>query len=182
MIVNEIGSGAFSIKANVHDDNRGSFFELYNKSLFLNHGLDIDFKQDNISFSKLRNTIRGLHYQKPPFEQSKFLFLVSGSILDIFIDIRINSKDFGKCFTFKLDRLGDSLFIPKGFIHGFCTLEDNTILGYKVDQFYNSEHETGVIWNDSSLNISWPFTDMPVISEKDSKLFTWDQFLKNLDV
>jgi dTDP-4-dehydrorhamnose 3,5-epimerase len=180
MIIKEICSEVYSIKPSIHEDNRGSFFELYNKFNFTNLGFDINFLQDNISFSREKNTIRGLHYQKPPHEQSKFIYLISGSIIDIFIDIRKESINFGKCYNIKLNNLGDGLFLPKGFLHGFCTLENNTIIGYKVDEVYEVESEIGLKWNDSQLNIQWPFITSPIISDKDSNLLSWDEFIEQL--
>lgn len=182
MIIKELGSGALSIKPKINKDDRGSFFELYNKESFSKFNLNLDFKQDNISFSKFKNTIRGLHCQKYPYEQSKFVYLIAGSMLDFFIDIRKDSKSFGKCYSLKLSDYGDGVFIPSGFLHGFCTLEDNTIIGYKVDEFYHSENEIGLIWNDPVVDIQWPFNYPPILSEKDSKLFTWDNFKKEIGI
>ncbi|MFL2823841.1 MAG: dTDP-4-dehydrorhamnose 3,5-epimerase [Alphaproteobacteria bacterium] len=180
MIIKKLGSGALSIKPKINKDDRGSFFELYNKESFLKSGLDLNFNQDNMSFSKLKNTIRGLHCQKYPYEQSKFVYLIAGSIIDFFIDIRKDSKNFGKSYSLKLSNYGDGVFIPSGFLHGYCTLEDNTIIGYKVDEFYNSKNEIGLIWNDPVVDVQWPFDNPPIVSEKDSNLFTWDYFKKEM--
>lgn len=180
MIIKEICTDVYSIKPSLHDDNRGSFFELYNKFNFTNLGFDNNFLQDNISFSKKKDTVRGFHYQKPPHEQSKFIFLICGSIIDIFIDIRKESKNFGNCYNIKLNNLGDGLFLPKGFLHGFCTLEDNTIIGYKVDEIYDTDSEIGLNWSDPQVNVKWPFENLPIISDKDSNLLNWDEFTKQL--
>ena len=180
MIMNEICNGVFSIKSNLHIDDRGTFFELYNKSIFSKSGLTNNFIQDNISYSKYRNTVRGLHYQKPPYEQSKFIFVISGAIFDFFIDIRKESNEFGRCYSVELNSLGDTLYIPKGFLHGFCTLEDNTIIGYKVDEVYKADHEIGLTWNDPHIDLKLPFDKSPIISNKDSHLLCWDDFIKEL--
>ena len=105
---------------------------------------------------------------------------INDNTIDFFIDIRKDSKNFGKCYFLKLSNYGDGVYIPSGFLHGFCTLEDNTKIGYKVDEFYNSKNEVGLIWNDPIVDIQWPFDYPPIISEKDSKLFTWDYFLKEM--
>jgi len=128
MIIKEICTDVYSIKPSLHDDNRGSFFELYNKFNFTNLGFDNNFLQDNVSFSKKKDTVRGFHYQKPPHEQSKFIFLISGSIIDIFIDIRKESKNFGNCYSIKLNNLGDGLFLPKGFDFIDFSLYDRDII------------------------------------------------------
>ena len=179
-MIDEIFPDVLLIKSNLHNDKRGYFFELYNKKSFVDIGINNNFIQDNISFSRSKNTLRGLHAQVSPYEQSKLIFLLAGSILDVFIDIRKESKTFGKYFSINLTNLGDCLFIPKGFLHGFCTLEENTVVGYKVDEYYKAESETGIVWNDQDLNIEWPFSSMPIVSEKDSRLSKWSDFKKNL--
>ena len=181
MIIDEIGLGVLLIRPKNHNDNRGSFMELYNLKRFNENGINCNFIQDNISFSKSKNTLRGLHFQKSPYQQSKFISLISGSILDIFIDIRKESKNFGKCYKKELTKVGDSLFIPKGFLHGFCTLEDNTLVSYKVDEVYSLDHELGLNWYDPYFNIKLPFKDPPIISYKDSNLLNWTDFIRELD-
>ena len=177
MIVEKYLDDVILIKQNLHEDKRGYFFESFNKTLLSEINTSSDFIQDNVSFSKEKNTIRGLHYQMKPYEQSKLLCLMAGSIIDVFIDARINSKNFGKSYSVHLKKMGEAIFIPKGFLHGFCTLEKNTLVGYKVDEYYNKESETGVIWNDNSLNINWPLLGKkPVLSEKDKILDSWDNF------
>lgn len=176
MNLTKINEDVFFIKSNVFNDSRGSFFELYNKDFFHNYGINNNFIQDNVSFSKNKNTIRGLHCQNGKTSQSKFLFLISGSILDVFVDIKKDSPSFGEVFTLSLNELGDCLYIPKGYLHGFCTLESNTIIGYKVDNYYCKKDELGVIWDDTDLNIPWPFDEEPIISEKDSSLHSWNDF------
>ncbi len=177
MKIDYLTDDVLKICFDVYEDQRGSFFELFNNKRFISSKLKTNFVQDNISFSKKKNTIRGLHYQMKPYEQSKLLCLMAGSIIDVFIDARINSKNFGKSYSVHLKKMGEAIFIPKGFLHGFCTLEKNTLVGYKVDEYYNKESETGVIWNDNSLNINWPLLGKkPVLSEKDKILDSWDNF------
>jgi len=182
MIVKTIMNDVLVIKNDVFKDSRGYFFELYNQKVFTKNGIKNNFIQDNLSFSKKRNTIRGLHYQKPPFEQSKLISLVSGSIQDVFIDIRLNSKNFGKHGSAILDQPGDSIYIPQGYLHGFCTLTEDTIIKYKVDNFYNPESESGVLWNDKDLLVDWNIlNENPILSEKDSNLLSWANFIKDLE-
>ena len=152
-------------------DLRGSFSELYNKSDLLNNGVSDDFVQDNHSFSKFKGTLRGLHYQESPFEQSKLLRVMKGSIMDVVVDIRLNSPTFGyhECIELVSDNY-ELLYIDKGFAHGFITLEKNTEVFYKVSNFYNSKSEKTIYWLDDYLNINWKkkFNQIK-ISEKDKQ-------------
>lgn len=171
----EIFPDIFLIENTKFRDNRGSFQESYNRKTFSNLGINNDFIQDNISISNKEGTIRGLHFQKGKSAQSKLIYVTSGKILDIFVDIRENSKTFGEHSSIELSEKSGCLFIPKGFAHGFCTLEDNTSVLYKVDNFYDKESDSGVIWNDASLNISWPIFSNYYISDKDKKLTPFNQ-------
>ena len=158
--------GLLIIKPDVFTDERGSFFEPYNKQLFATHGLDMEFVQDNQSVS-YKGVIRGLHLQSPPFAQGKLVRVVCGSALDVAVDIRKNSPTFGQYVSVKLDAKENNLFwIPEGFAHGFIALEDNTIFQYKVTNYYNKDSEMSIRWNDPILNISWGM-DNPIVSEKD---------------
>lgn len=178
----EITEDVFLVHSKSHDDNRGFFIESYNKNNFQKLGINNKFIQDNISFSKTKNTIRGLHYQKKPFDQSKFVFVIKGSILDVFVDVRPDSKSFGTYYSVTLDNPEKGLFLPKGFLHGFCTLEDNTIVGYKVDQIYKKENEIGVFWNDKDLKINWNIDNKtPIVSKKDSNLLKWKEFINEIN-
>lgn len=183
MILEKIMDDVFLIKNNVFSDSRGHFIELFNKEVFKEIGVNDKFIQDNLSLSKKKGTIRGLHYQKPPFEQSKYVSLLNGSIEDVFIDVRPDSKNFGKYNSVILDKPGDSIYIPKGYLHGFCTLQDDTIVEYKVDNFYNKDSEIGVLWNDKSLLIDWKLSNInPILSHKDSNLMSWSQFIKDMGI
>jgi dTDP-4-dehydrorhamnose 3,5-epimerase len=171
--------GCFVIEPKIFDDNRGSFFESFNKTVFEKLiGLKIDFVQDNQSISQ-RGILRGLHIQKGKFSQAKLVRIIQGEVLDVVVDARKDSKTFGQSFSCILSGENNKqLFIPKGFLHGFSVLEDNTIVSYKCDNYYNKESEGGVIFNDSELNIDWMLgEDEIVLSEKDNELKTFNEFI-----
>ena len=150
-------------------DNRGKFLELNTKLEFESNDIKYNFCQDNISISK-KNVIRGLHYQKAPFQQAKMVVVIKGKIFDVAVDLRKKSKTFGKYFGIELnDKEYTVLYIPEGFAHGFCSLENDTVVLYKNSNLYNKESEAGIIWNDPTLDIAWPI-DNPIISNKDSLL------------
>ena len=156
-------------------DNRGYFFESFNKSDFEKHNIPFDFVQDNQSLSN-KSILRGLHFQNPPFEQGKLIRVVKGSVLDITVDIRKTSPTFGKYFALELnDRTNQMLFVPPGFAHGFLTLEDQTIFLYKCTTLYNKAAENGIRFDDPDLNIEWNGKN-PVLSEKDLQLQSWKEF------
>ncbi len=162
----------FIIEPQVFKDERGSFFESFNKEVFKEKtGIDINFVQDNQSISK-KGVIRGLHIQKGEYAQSKLVRVVKGEILDVVVDVRENSSTFGKTFSCILSEENKKqLFIPKGFLHGFATLKNDSIVFYKCDNYYNKKAEHGVLYNDSYLNIDWVLKqDEVILSEKDSKL------------
>tara|TARA_Y100001935_G_C17311258_1_gene516471 strand:+ start:3661 stop:4212 length:552 start_codon:yes stop_codon:yes gene_type:complete len=182
MIVENIFNDVLLLKENIFEDSRGSFSEIYNKKNLINAGIKNNFIQDNLSFSASSGTIRGLHFQKNPLSQGKFLRVLSGSIEDFFIDLRKSSSTYEKFSSLKMNYESGSLYIPKGFAHGFCTLEENTIVIYKVDEYYSKDHETGIIWNDSFFNINWPLKDnKPILSEKDEKLPNWEDIKNQLE-
>ena len=144
------------IKPKFFKDERGYFFESFNQKIFKNKiSHKLSFCQENESFSK-RGVIRGLHYQLPPFAQSKLVRVVHGKVLDVVVDIRKGSPSFGKCYSKELSAENRiQLFIPKGFAHGYITLSDFSIFSYKVDNYYNEKSERGILYNDSLLNIDW---------------------------
>ena len=157
------------IEPRLFKDERGFFYESYNKSN-LDKITNIVFVQDNESKS-YKGVIRGLHFQAPPFDQTKLVRCVSGKILDVVVDIRTNSKTYGKFFSVKLSSENNKqLFIPKGFAHGFQVLSDEAVVNYKVDNFYNPKSDSGIIWNDKDLSIDWNLDIKPLLSEKDLKL------------
>tara|TARA_B110000008_G_scaffold249359_1_gene262035 strand:- start:11 stop:559 length:549 start_codon:yes stop_codon:yes gene_type:complete len=153
------------------DDDRGYFSEVYNLKRYSTGNLDHTFVQDNQSFNVKKSTIRGLHFQPPPSAQDKLVRVGQGSVMDVAVDIRKSSKYFGKYFKVKLSAENrKQLFIPKGFMHGFVSLEDNTELLYKCSDFYAPEHECTVRFDDPDLNIDWDQHDSVLnISDKDLK-------------
>ena len=159
----------FILEPQLFKDKRGFFYESYNKNK-LDNIIKTNFVQDNQSRS-LKGVIRGLHFQRAPYAQAKLISCVFGKILDVVVDIRKNSKTFGKIFSIELSSKNNKqLFVPKGFAHGFQVLSDEAIVSYKVDEYYDSDSESGIIWNDKDLLIKWDHTIKPILSEKDLKL------------
>lgn len=160
--------GVYVITPKVYGDKRGYFFESYNKKDFLNAGINIDFVQDNESKSH-RGVLRGLHFQKK-YPQSKLVRVVKGEVFDVAVDLRKDSKTFGKYESVILSEENQKQFlIPKGFAHGFLVLSDEAKFVYKCDDFYHPEDEGGIIYNDPDININWTFLDNIELSEKDKK-------------
>ena len=161
--------GVVIIEPTVFGDSRGYFFESYNKQRFNEAtGLDIDFVQDNQSKS-CYGVLRGLHFQKPPYAQSKLVRCVRGKVLDVAVDIRKSSPTFGKYVAVELTEDNHrQLFIPHGFAHGFVVLSEEAIFQYKCDNFYHKESEGAIAWNDPEINIDWtiPFDEV-MLSDKD---------------
>jgi dTDP-4-dehydrorhamnose 3,5-epimerase len=169
----------FVIKPKVLYDNRGYFFESFNKKTFNEHtGLEIDFVQDNQSQSK-KGVLRGLHFQIGDYEQAKLVRVIKGSVLDVCVDLRENSETYLKHFSVILSEENKKqLFIPRGFAHGFVVLEDETIFSYKCDNYYHKESERGIIYNDTDLDIDWMLNEQElIVSEKDQALPTLNKFL-----
>ncbi len=151
-------------------DERGFFCETWNQRSLEAAGINITFVQDNESLSRDKGTLRGLHYQAPPFAQTKLVRVVAGAILDVAVDVRRGSPDYGKWVSVELSaENGRQILVPQGFLHGFVTLMDNTHVIYKVDDFYSAEAEGAVIWNDPDLAIDWGVAaDAVVLSGKDA--------------
>lgn len=157
------------IEPTVHGDHRGFFMESYNQDGLREHSIETIFVQDNHSLSAEAGVLRGLHYQLAPKAQTKLVRVTAGAIFDVVVDIRKGSPTFGQWEGFVLSADNKhQLFIPAGFAHGFCTLESNSEVLYKVDEYYSPAHDRGIAWNDPALGINWP-TDHPILSEKDSK-------------
>lgn len=152
-------------------DARGFFSETYNKSLLAEHGLDLDFVQDNHSMSQPVGVLRGLHFQTPPFAQDKLVRVVRGRIFDVAVDIRHGSPSFGKWVGAEISaEAWNQILVPVGFAHGFVTLEPDTEVIYKVTAPYAPEHDKGVAWNDPAIGIDWPLNGIePTLSDKDTK-------------
>ena len=164
------------IEPTIHKDSRGYFMESYNEQAFLNHGLETTFVQDNQSKSS-HGVIRGLHFQKPPYAQAKLVRVLSGKILDVVVDIRKSSSNYGKHFVIELSAENQrQLFIPKGFAHGFSVLSTEATLFYKCDNYYHQSSEGGLRYNDPKLGIDWKIDVQPVVSEKDQNLETIHNF------
>jgi len=156
------------------EDNRGFFLEKYHTKRYQKHGIDEIFVQDNHSRS-YKNVLRGLHFtQNKP--QSQIMTVISGKVFDVVVDIRPNSKTFGKYASCYLGDEGpQQIYMPDGFAHGFCVLSDIADLHYKVSKIYNSSHEKGIIWNDEIINVDWPITN-PIISERDLNHPTLEEY------
>lgn len=148
------------------EDKRGFFMELYKRSPFLTNGISHDFVQVNLSFSK-KGVTRGLHYQLKPHEQGKLVYVITGKVVDVAVDIRKGSPWFGKHVAITLEP-GSALWIPPGFAHGLQALDDTYFL-YLVTKEYNKESERCIKWNDPQLGINWPITDNVILSEKDNQ-------------
>lgn len=158
------------------EDERGFFARVWDTKIFQDNGMVPNTVQCNISYTKIKGSIRGLHYQKNPFEESKLIRCTKGKILDVVIDLRPFSKTYKKYEGFELSENNHKMvYMPEGFAHGFQTLEDNTEVFYQVSQFYSPDYENGIRWNDPTFNIKWPIK-VTKISQKDKnwKFFNED--------
>lgn len=150
-------------------DQRGFLCETYNSKRLADLGINLEFVQDNDSFSAERGTVRGLHFQVPPFAQNKLVRVTHGAILDVAVDLRTSSPTFGEHVAVKITaEQRNQIFVPVGFAHGFCTLEPNTHVIYKVTNYYAPDHDRGLLWNDPALGIDWPVTPADaLLSDRD---------------
>ena len=161
-------SGLVVMVPDVKSDGRGFFLESYSQQRCMNGGITAVFIQDNHCLSVKKWTLRGLHFQIPPFAQNKLVRVTRGSVYDVVVDLRKKSPTFGRWKSFILSGKNfRQLYVPAGFAHGFCTLEKDTEVLYKVDRPYSPEHVGGIIWNDRDLKIDWP-TENPHLSDRDS--------------
>lgn len=176
MIVEDVFiQGLKVVKPTVFQDDRGFFFESYNKEKYIANGIATEFVQDNFSKSQ-KGVLRGLHFQKPPYAQGKLVQVIKGSVLDVAVDIRLGSETYGQHYSILLSEKNKTqLYIPPGFAHGFSTLEDNTIFSYKCTNNYHKESEDAIIWNDETLNIDWKIEN-PIISDKDKLAGSFKNF------
>ena len=172
------------IEPQIFEDSRGFFLESYNYNTFKELGIENVFVQDNHSKS-LKGVLRGLHFQKEEYSQAKLISILKGSVLDIVVDLRKDSETFGRYFAIEINEKSKRmLFIPKNFAHGFLTLEDDTEVFYKCDNFYNPQSEGGIIWNDRDLNVNWNFKKYDIneneliVSEKDKKNISFKEYKK----
>ena len=170
--------GLVILKPRIYNDQRGSFMESYNKKNINKLIGNINFLQDNESEST-KGVLRGLHFQTPPYAQAKLVRCLKGSVLDVVLDLRKDSKTYGIFETISLtEENKKQLFIPKGFAHGFIVLSKSAIFSYKVDNYYNSDSESGVLWSDLDLNIDWKINKNEIIvSEKDKILPTFNEII-----
>jgi dTDP-4-dehydrorhamnose 3,5-epimerase len=152
-----------------HGDHRGFFSETYNRSQLAQAGIDLEFVQDNQSLSVEKGVLRGLHFQVPPKAQDKLVRVIRGAILDVAVDIRRGSPTFGHAVSALLSEENwRQIFVPRGFAHGFVTLEPNTEVAYKVTDYYSPEHERGILWSDPALPIDWQINpDEAILSGRD---------------
>lgn len=152
-------------------DHRGFFSETYNRKSLAEAGIELDFVQDNHSRSAEKGVLRGLHFQIPPYAQDKLVRVIRGAVLDVAVDIRRSSPTFGRHVTAELTADNwTQILVPRGFAHGFITLEPDTEVIYKVTNYYAPDHDRGLLWNDPELNIEWPVNGQaPILSDKDKQ-------------
>ena len=163
--------GLIIIEPKIFSDDRGYFFESYNTSKLAEYGINDTFVQDNESRSKY-GTLRGLHYQKPPYTQSKLVRVIDGMVLDVAVDFRKGSKTFGKSYSVELSGENKRQFyVPRGFLHGFVVLSDYATFAYKCDNIYAPTHDGGILFSDIELGIDWKINHSDILlSSKDSEL------------
>lgn len=172
--------GCYVITPKVFKDERGYFLETFNKKMFSEEtGIKTNFVQDNLSKSS-KGVLRGLHFQKGDAAQAKLVQVISGKVLDVCVDLRKGSSTYGKYFSILLDGLNKKqLYVPRGFAHGFVVLENDTVFSYKCDNYYDKNSESGIVFNDKSLNIDWNFPEEDmIVSEKDKNLQTFENLFK----
>ena len=169
--------GVFEIQLKPIIDDRGFFMRTYEKRVFENMGLDRKWVEENHSLSKIKGTVRGLHFQFPL--QTKLVRVSSGELMDVYVDLRKNSKTFGQWGSIILSGgQGNMVYLPKGFAHGTCTLRDNCDLLYKVDEYYNPKNESNIKWDDPGIGIEWPVKNPSVISERDKNAQSFGEFIE----
>jgi dTDP-4-dehydrorhamnose 3,5-epimerase len=176
MIFKEVElKGAYIIEPEKLEDKRGFFARVWDREIFLNLGLNTNLVQCNISFNKSKGTVRGLHFQIKPYEETKVVRCTKGSVFEVLVDIRKNSKTFKKWLGVKLSAENHKLlYVPKGFALGFQTLEDNSELFYQMSQIYKPEYAKGIRWDDQTFNISWP-ERVTIISDRDQSFPKFDE-------
>jgi dTDP-4-dehydrorhamnose 3,5-epimerase len=163
--------GVFEITPRKFGDDRGFFSETYNAKSFAKAGIEVSFVQDNHSYSAARGVVRGLHYQLLPFAQDKLVRVMQGAILDVAVDIRKSSPTFGQWIAVEVSaEKWNQILVPKGFAHGFITLEENTEVIYKVTDYYSPEHDRSIRFDDPEIGIDWPIPSTGIqLSDKDQK-------------
>lgn len=174
-IINTPLDGLLVFAPEIYEDDRGYFFESWNKKIFKKLGLNYEFNQDNQSLSKY-GVLRGLHFQNPPYAQGKLVRVIKGKVLDVVVDIRSDSSTYGSHYKIELSETNKLIFwIPPGFAHGFITLENDTIFSYKCTSVYNKQSEQALLWSDKTLNIDWQIKK-PIVSQKDQNAIKFLSF------
>ena len=159
--------GSYIIELEKLEDERGFFTRMWDEEIFQNKKLNSRLVQISLSSNKKKGTLRGMHFQEKPFEETKIVRCVKGKIFDVIIDLRSNSKTYKKWISIELNSNDlKMIYIPEGFAHGFQTLEDNTEVMYQMSNWFSPEHAKGIRWNDQKFNIKWPINE-PIISKKD---------------
>lgn len=177
-VTNTSLDGVYIIEPKAFGDNRGWFMESYSKRDMEAAGINVDFVQDNRSYSAKKGIIRGLHFQRNPMAQAKLVTCLRGAIMDVAVDLRKDSQTYKQWISVELTAENrKELFIPKGFAHGFLTLTDDVEIMYKCDEFYSPEHDGGIRFNDPDIGVDWGITD-PILSEKDTNA----PFLKDIEL
>jgi len=166
--------GAYLIDIDKTEDDRGFFARTFCRREFEGRGLCYQFVQCNVSVNRQKGTLRGMHYQTPPYQETKLVSCIRGAIYDVIIDLRPNSSTYSKWLSAVLtEENGKIIYIPEGFAHGFQTLDANTAIFYQMSEFYDPDHSTGLRWNDPGIAIEWPYEPNRVISQKDRTLPTF---------
>lgn len=167
-------SNVFVIELELVEDNRGFFARCFCEKEFEEHSIYFKTMQCNISYNKQKGTLRGLHYQTAPYYEAKLVHCIKGSIYDVIVDLRENSKTFKKWISVELSEMNKKMiYIPERFAHGFLTLEDDTEVFYQMSEFYHQEYARGVRWDDKSFNVKWPYMEKYIISNKDQN---WEEY------
>lgn len=176
MNILEIFGGVYEIQLEPQEDERGFFMRVYDDTLFKRSGIHKNWVQESHSLTVEEGTIRGLHFQLPPFQETKLVRVIRGGIYDAFVDLRRDSTTFGECGSIVLSAENKKMvYIPKGFAHGFSTLTRNCEVLYKMDNYYADRHKSRIKWDDPDLDIEWP-VDNPIVSEKDAKAASFKEF------
>lgn len=167
-------TGCFELQPKVLEDARGRFVKVFHEHAFAAHGLETNFAEEYYSVSH-KNVIRGMHFQSPPMDHVKMVYCVQGEVLDVVLDLRLDSPTYGQYDLFELSAAkANSIYIPKGMAHGFCVLSEQAIMVYKVGMVYSPQHDAGVLWD--SAGILWPI-QKPILSVRDMSFTKFDDFL-----
>ena len=175
MFVQTTLPGVLEIQPPRFSDDRGFLVETWSQRRYREGGVEVDFMQDNMSFSRHRGTVRGLHFQTPPHAQAKLVSCLAGKILDVAVDLRPDSPHFGQHFALELSaEKGNQIFVPAGFAHGFCTLTDDCLVAYRLSSTYNPQAERSLAFDDPELAIDWPVSRQDAhLSARDSEAMGW---------